>query len=31
MAHLDGRNLVTEYDQTQRAHTVLLKGGAPRL
>ena len=31
MAHLDGRNLVTEYDQTQRAHTVLMKGGGKEL
>ena len=30
-AHLNGRNLVTKYDQTQRVHTVLLKGGGKEL
>eukprot|EP01052_Picozoa_sp_SAG31_P013455 SAG31_NODE_809_length_11922_cov_15.915504_3_plen_485_part_00 len=31
MAHLDGKNLVTEYDQTERMHTVLLEGGGKEL
>ena len=31
MAHVDGKNLVTKYDQVERLHTVLLKGAGKTL